>query len=92
LMRMMTQKGEVVFNTDITGHVEQDLDAKHVPDDADETLSLIWVQCRRYKWICSVESYSVGKCACNFDTMSGLEAEMNMLNMEDNFLNENYAG
>jgi hypothetical protein len=42
-------KLELVFNTDITGHVEQDLDAIHVPDDADETLSLIWVQCRMCK-------------------------------------------
>jgi hypothetical protein len=34
-------KLEVVFNTDITGHVERELDAIHVPDDANATLSLI---------------------------------------------------
>ena len=82
---------EVVFKTDITGHVEQDLDAIHVPDDADETLSLIWVQCRRCKWACSVESYTVGECACNLDLMQNLETEIDMLNMEDNILNEDYA-
>jgi hypothetical protein len=81
-----------MFNTDITGHVEQDLDALHVPDDASETLTLVLVQCRRCKWTCPVESYSVEKCACNFDTMAGLEAEMDMLNMEDNILNKDYAG
>ena len=29
---------EVEFNTNITGHVERELNAIHVPDDADETL------------------------------------------------------
>ena len=85
-------KVEVVFNSDITGQVERELDAIHVPDDADDTLLLIWVQCRRCKWTCPVESYTVEECAYNFDPMESLEAEMDMLNMEDNILNEDYAG
>ena len=68
------------------------MDAIHVPDDADETLSLIWVQCRRCKWTCPVESYTAGECACIFDPMESLQAEMDVLNMEDNILNEDYAG
>jgi hypothetical protein len=85
-------KVEVVFNTDITGHVERELDAIHVPDDADETLSLIWVQCRRCKWTCPVESYTVGECASNVNPMDSLVVEMDMLNMEDNILKEDYEG
>jgi hypothetical protein len=43
------------------------LDAIHINDDMDKTKSLIWVQCRRCKWSCPVESYMVGDCQCTWD-------------------------
>jgi hypothetical protein len=57
---------EIQLTTTIVPGQERLLDAIHIDDDMDETKLLIWVQCRRCKWSCPVESFMVGNRQCTW--------------------------
>ena len=57
--------------TNVVQFKERLLDAVYFDDDMDEPKSMIWVQCRRCQWSCSVESYMVGECKCTWGPAEG---------------------
>jgi hypothetical protein len=77
--------------TTVVPYQKRLLDAIHIGDDMDETKSIIWVQCRRCKWSCPVESYMVGECQCTWRPAEGLEEDMHALELEANILGEDFA-
>jgi hypothetical protein len=79
---------EIALPSTVAPGQERLLDVIHVDDDMDETRSLIWVQCRRCKWSCPVESYIVGDCQCTWGPAEGLEEDMQALDMAANIMGE----
>ena len=53
----------VELTTDNIQRMDRPLDAIYIDDDMDESQSIIWVQSRRCKWSCPVESYMVAECS-----------------------------
>jgi hypothetical protein len=82
---------EIALPTALAPGQDRQLDAIHIDDDMDETMSLIWVQCRRCKWSCPVESYIVGDCDCTWIPAEGLDEEMQALDMAANIMGEDIA-
>ena len=56
----------------------------------DETQSIIWVQCRKCKWSCPVESYIVGECNCTWGA-DEIKEELQALDMDSNIIGEDFA-
>ena len=53
----------------------------------DETKSIIWVQCRKCKWSCPIETYMVGECNCTWGAEETKE-ELLELDMDGNITRE----
>ena len=55
------------LTTNIIQQRKRPLDAIYInDDDMDETKSIIWVQCRKCKCSCPVETYIVGEYNCTW--------------------------
>ena len=70
---------------------ERTLDAIYIyDDDLDETKSIIWVQCRKCKWSCPIETGLVGECNCTCGAEE-IKEELQVLDMDGNIMGEDIA-